>query len=108
MSFQRMNSGRIIFQIVIKESNRLLIFLLSQFLLCCLISVIIQFGLRNIYKINILYPGSKFISTPGFPINDSCILHSLHRIIRSEEHTSELQSRENLVCRLLLEKKKKI
>src|SRR5690606_39783330 len=29
------------------------------------------------------------------------------RPARSEEHTSELQSRENLVCRLLLEKKKK-
>ena len=29
------------------------------------------------------------------------------RAIRSEEHTSELQSRTNLVCRLLLEKKKK-
>src|SRR5690606_41352656 len=29
-----------------------------------------------------------------------------HRLERSEEHTSELQSRENLVCRLLLEKKK--
>src|SRR5690606_41820879 len=29
------------------------------------------------------------------------------RTVRSEEHTSELQSRENLVCRLLLEKKKK-
>src|SRR5207302_11196685 len=28
------------------------------------------------------------------------------RFFRSEEHTSELQSRENLVCRLLLEKKK--
>src|SRR5690606_42073781 len=28
------------------------------------------------------------------------------RASRSEEHTSELQSRENLVCRLLLEKKK--
>src|SRR5690606_39524247 len=27
-------------------------------------------------------------------------------LFRSEEHTSELQSRENLVCRLLLEKKK--
>src|SRR5207302_11411141 len=27
---------------------------------------------------------------------------------RSEDHTSELQSRENLVCRLLLEKKKKL
>src|SRR5690606_41595866 len=30
------------------------------------------------------------------------------RRTRSEEHTSELQSRENLVCRLLLEKKKKL
>src|SRR5690606_40920144 len=33
----------------------------------------------------------------------SCTAHSSSR---SEEHTSELQSRENLVCRLLLEKKK--
>src|SRR3712207_7112415 len=29
-----------------------------------------------------------------------------HRKVRSEEHTSELQSRQYLVCRLLLEKKK--
>src|SRR3712207_7207118 len=29
-------------------------------------------------------------------------------VLRSEEHTSELQSRQYLVCRLLLEKKKKI
>src|SRR5690349_23057302 len=29
-----------------------------------------------------------------------------HRSTRSEEHTSELQSRRDLVCRLLLEKKK--
>src|SRR5436309_14443149 len=35
------------------------------------------------------------------------ILTSFYSIGRSEEHTSELQSRENLVCRLLLEKKKK-
>src|SRR5690349_21909543 len=28
------------------------------------------------------------------------------RVLRSEEHTSELQSRRDLVCRLLLEKKK--
>src|SRR5205809_5264477 len=35
---------------------------------------------------------------------------ALHRrrALRSEEHTSELQSRLHLVCRLLLEKKKKI
>src|SRR5690606_40982759 len=32
--------------------------------------------------------------------------HWSRDIQRSEEHTSELQSRENLVCRLLLEKKK--
>src|SRR2546429_7029377 len=31
----------------------------------------------------------------------------LPRAVRSEEHTSELQSRLHLVCRLLLEKKKK-
>src|SRR5271166_6023455 len=31
-----------------------------------------------------------------------------HTTVRSEEHTSELQSRGHLVCRLLLEKKKKI
>src|SRR2546427_1013778 len=31
----------------------------------------------------------------------------LHPHIRSEEHTSELQSQSNIVCRLLLEKKKK-
>src|SRR5699024_12343056 len=30
-----------------------------------------------------------------------------HRAVRSEEHTSELQSRFDLVCRLLLENKKK-
>src|SRR2546428_7686611 len=36
--------------------------------------------------------------------------HGLEHFVgnRSEEHTSELQSRSDLVCRLLLEKKKKI
>src|SRR5260370_1639898 len=43
----------------------------------------------------------------GRPIFDHWI-HSLgRRALRSEEHTSELQSHLNLVCRLLLEKKKK-
>src|SRR3990167_11004956 len=35
-----------------------------------------------------------------------CFLESLIIYLRSEEHTSELQSQSNLVCRLLLEKKK--
>src|SRR5688500_19586352 len=33
--------------------------------------------------------------------------HLIHHLVRSEEHTSELQSPCNLVCRLLLEKKNK-
>src|SRR5947207_12178651 len=33
--------------------------------------------------------------------------HVLFNMVRSEEHTSELQSHSDLVCRLLLEKKKK-
>src|SRR2546421_3213269 len=40
-------------------------------------------------------PGSVLMAT----VSSSCV--------RSEEHTSELQSRSDLVCRLLLEKKKK-
>src|SRR5258707_9850798 len=35
------------------------------------------------------------------------LLEVVRRLERSEEHTSELQSRQYLVCRLLLEKKKK-
>src|SRR5438067_6477017 len=34
-------------------------------------------------------------------------LRQISKVVRSEEHTSELQSRFDLVCRLLLEKKKK-
>src|SRR5690606_39302939 len=37
----------------------------------------------------------------------SAPIHTSEPLKRSEEHTSELQSRENLVCRLLLEKKNK-
>src|SRR5437762_10517941 len=41
-------------------------------------------------------------------VGDALVLHHLaHRLGRSEEHTSELQSPMYLVCRLLLEKKKK-
>src|SRR6266498_368183 len=43
-------------------------------------------------------PGTVPTSVPGPPPRPS----------RSEEHTSELQSRPHLVCRLLLEKKKKV
>src|SRR5690349_22563388 len=37
----------------------------------------------------------------------AAVPHASRSRLRSEEHTSELQSRRDLVCRLLLEKKKK-
>src|SRR3712207_8586802 len=45
--------------------------------------------------------------TPGSPTATSIASASVSMTRRSEEHTSELQSRQYLVCRLLLEKKKK-
>src|SRR3712207_8824859 len=39
-------------------------------------------------------------------VTDDVVGVILHALTRSEEHTSELQSRQYLVCRLLLEKKK--
>src|SRR5690606_42117714 len=44
------------------------------------------------------------------PLSDNFVIADIDAgllYVRSEEHTSELQSRENLVCRLLLEKKKR-
>src|SRR5690606_6906444 len=54
----------------------------------------------------------KAIGFNGYPdlrialAADTARTTTRERQLRSEEHTSELQSRENLVCRLLLEKKK--
>src|SRR5207253_8969537 len=52
-------------------------------------------------------PGSRWVRCAG---NTHCHAHSVAEPAtlrsRSEEHTSELQSRGHLVCRLLLEKKK--
>src|SRR2546430_10542157 len=45
-------------------------------------------------------PGARGRVPQGRPAAGACD-------VRSEEHTSELQSQSNLVCRLLLEKKKK-
>src|SRR3712207_7718427 len=41
------------------------------------------------------------------PVADAIAVNPRQLALRSEEHTSELQSRQYLVCRLLLEKKKK-
>src|SRR5690606_39637138 len=64
-------------------------------------------------------PSQLSFSIDSFKSSRSCSLNTTPRperlarcfknapAFRSEEHTSELQSRENLVCRLLLEKKKR-
>src|SRR3712207_7767718 len=55
--------------------------------------------------------GERSEPAPGEPDGDKahqCVLAGVVRPdVRSEEHTSELQSRQYLVCRLLLEKKNK-
>src|SRR5690625_5438694 len=58
-------------------------------------------------------PGKRLYELVG-PVNDQGVVaqtsmalyHEFDEWLRSEEHTSELQSRGHLVCRLLLEKKK--
>src|SRR5258708_25417338 len=54
----------------------------------------------------VLVPFTKPVSRINDQLGKSIDLGG-RRIIRSEEHTSELQSPDHLVCRLLLEKKKK-
>src|SRR3712207_7720178 len=69
--------------------------------------------LRNIYIRNIRKKKREYWQKSNLWLSvslycpvcrESCILEI---IFRSEEHTSELQSRQYLVCRLLLEKKKR-
>src|SRR5687768_7770689 len=69
--------------------------------------------LRTPIRVSTIYPGyirsemnSRVKKTP-FMVDTETGVRAMAAAIRSEEHTSELQSRLHLVCRLLLEKKKK-
>src|SRR3712207_7577866 len=68
-----------------------------------------DFGLADEFAANVDVAGTRAHREAG----NERALDQLVRIVaddlavRSEEHTSELQSRQYLVCRLLLEKKKK-
>src|SRR3712207_8882890 len=59
---------------------------------------------QAIYDALSLHPRPSCLGDPVLREAQSCLVVGVGR---SEEHTSELQSRQYLVCRLLLEKKKK-
>src|SRR2546421_7998919 len=55
--------------------------------------------------VQVVYGPGTFLNRAVKAVNDQ--VQAMLALTRSEEHTSELQSRSDLVCRLLLEKKKK-
>src|SRR2546422_7488646 len=57
-----------------------------------------EFCVEDTFHVNLPLGAEREVHMKG-------VFHA--KLIRSEEHTSELQSRLHLVCRLLLEKKKK-
>src|SRR3712207_7276104 len=68
---------------------------------------------KHRYKLSCFYNSLQCHGGYSFtthPVSSVCtlILLGILGVLRSEEHTSELQSRQYLVCRLLLEKKKKM
>src|SRR6266496_5704613 len=81
----------------------LFFFYLSLFLFVCFFFLMIRRPPRST-----LFPYTTlFRSSPRHPRAGRRGRRCEPRRARSEEHTSELQSRRDLVCRLLLEKKKK-
>src|SRR2546430_5466356 len=63
----------------------------------------------TLFPYTTLFRSARTRSFPTCTFGRACRRRSAAalRLLRSEEHTSELQSQSNLVCRLLLEKKKK-
>src|SRR3989440_7840070 len=92
--------------------NPLKTFLLPELLKGLMVTARTLFSRK--YTLN--YPEEKTPQSPRFRGlhalrrypngQERCIACKLCEAVRSEEHTSELQSRSDLVCRLLLEKKK--
>src|SRR5690606_9536948 len=66
--------------------------------------------LQDITRLIVTYQAPVIAALHGYALGAGCeialncdLLYAAENAIRSEEHTSELQSRESLVCRLLLE-----
>src|SRR3712207_8967296 len=63
-------------------------------------------GVKTLLWLVLFLIGLAGVVLPAVYLHASSKLPQLETEFRSEEHTSELQSRQYLVCRLLLEKKK--
>src|SRR2546430_2927870 len=61
----------------------------------------------TLFPYTTLFRSQCFLVLKIFSLIRDMLVNLLQQGDRSEEHTSELQSQSNLVCRLLLEKKKK-
>src|SRR2546427_8551620 len=61
---------------------------------------VLEYGLRRFAR------GQHLTAAGSWLVTLANLAWDRAKILRSEEHTSELQSQSNLVCRLLLEKKK--
>src|SRR5438105_9520642 len=61
----------------------------------------------TLFPYTTLFRSRREINEAVFAVNLAVGFERFAHFFRSEEHTSELQSRVDLVCRLLLEKKKK-
>src|SRR5258706_9793241 len=65
------------------------------------------FPYTTLFRSGCGYDWSRFLMCRVYSVFDLTVREVAGMTRRSEEHTSELQSLTNLVCRLLLEKKKK-
>src|SRR5260370_4952875 len=88
-----------------------------MFITCCFIRLLFLFFFFLMIRRpprSTLFPYTTLFRSGDDSFYDRMAAHAFdpiaqytYRYMRSEEHTSELQSHLNLVCRLLLEKKKK-
>src|SRR5688572_31695040 len=77
-------------------------------LIIILIQIALKFGGEEYVGLMLSGMGDSFEDVPSQDLlNGYLVCFIILNLLRSEEHTSELQSQSNLVCRLLLEKKKK-
>src|SRR2546422_7697675 len=86
-----------------------LVWVILAYLIAATVLVLSAGRLSDLFGRKRAYVGGFFafaLASLGAGFSEGPTILIVWRVVRSEEHTSELQSRLHLVCRLLLEKKK--